>query len=80
VGIQQNDWKYNLELIAYLEAENMLLVGQAIANSALVRKESRGAHYMEDHPEKDDVNWMRSVITELEGDSIKTYTQPLVTE
>jgi fumarate reductase (CoM/CoB) subunit A len=80
VGIQQHDWKYNLELIAYLEAENMLLVGQAIANSALVRKESRGAHYMEDYPEKDDVHWLRSITTKLEGGSIKTYTQPLVTE
>jgi fumarate reductase (CoM/CoB) subunit A len=80
VGIEQNGWKYNLELNAYLEAENMLLVGQAIAASGLVRKESRGAHYLEDCPEKDDAYWLTSVITLLERDVIKTCTQPLVTE
>ena len=80
VGIEKDGLRCNPELIAYLEAENMLLVGQAIANSALIRKESRGAHYMEDHPQKDDAHWLKNVITKLEKGSIETYTQSVVTE
>ncbi len=33
------------------EARNMLLVGRLIAASALVREESRGAHWRRDFPE-----------------------------
>jgi fumarate reductase (CoM/CoB) subunit A len=80
VGIEQDGWRCNLELISYLEAENMLLVGQVVANSALARKESRGAHCREDHPQQDNVHWLKNVITKIERDSIKTYTQPVVIE
>jgi len=42
-----------------LETANMALVGDAVAASALYRTESRGGHYREDFPERDDVNWKR---------------------
>ena len=37
-------------LIRALELENLLLVGEAVARAALLRKESRGGHYREDFP------------------------------
>jgi L-aspartate oxidase len=36
------------------EARNMVLVGRLVAASALLREESRGAHWRRDHPEPDD--------------------------
>jgi succinate dehydrogenase / fumarate reductase, flavoprotein subunit len=36
-----------------LDLKNLLTVSEAIALAALERKESRGGHFREDHPEKD---------------------------
>ncbi|MFX7021357.1 hypothetical protein ABTI29_21000, partial [Acinetobacter baumannii] len=36
-------------------------------NSAANRKESRGAHVNEDHPDRDDVNWMKHTTATFTG-------------
>ena len=38
----------------YISLLNMFEVSQIVAHSALQRKESRGAHYRSDYPEKND--------------------------
>jgi L-aspartate oxidase len=50
-----------------LEVENMLTVAGLVIESALERKESRGAHYRSDYSETDDVNWKRNIIKVLNG-------------
>jgi succinate dehydrogenase / fumarate reductase flavoprotein subunit len=48
----------NIEnVILNLEVKSSLVVCEAIIISALMRKESRGAHYRSDFPELDDKNW-----------------------
>ncbi len=49
------------DLIAALELRNLLLVGEIVANAGLKRTESRGSHYREDYPERDDSNWQRAM-------------------
>lgn len=49
------------ELKEALEIENMLLVAEAIFKAALFREESRGPHYREDYPKKDDQKWYRPI-------------------
>jgi L-aspartate oxidase len=49
----------NVELI---ELRNMVTVAELIAKAALIRKESRGTHYMKEYPERDDKNWLKHVI------------------
>jgi succinate dehydrogenase/fumarate reductase flavoprotein subunit len=49
---------FNTELVAALELKNMLDLAEVVAVGALERKESRGAHTREDHPERDDKNWL----------------------
>ncbi|WP_411344585.1 L-aspartate oxidase [Paenibacillus sp. WLX1005] len=44
------------------ELGNMLLVGRLIMLAALQREESRGGHYRDDFPERDDVNWHKHTI------------------
>ncbi len=54
-----------------LDLENMLLVSEAMARSALVREESRGGHTREDFP-KMDSKWRQvNNATSVDGDSIK---------
>ncbi len=49
-----------------VELRNIALVGELIIRSALSRRESRGLHYMEDYPERDDARFMRDTIL-MEG-------------
>jgi fumarate reductase flavoprotein subunit len=50
---------FNTELVAALELDNMLDIGEAVAHSALARTESRGAHQRTDHPQRDDERFLR---------------------
>jgi fumarate reductase (CoM/CoB) subunit A len=52
---------YNKNLLDALEIENMLTVASLVTQSALVRRESRGSHYREDYPQKDN-RWDRSIV------------------
>jgi succinate dehydrogenase / fumarate reductase flavoprotein subunit len=46
--------EYNPGWHTALDLSNLLTVAEAVARSAIVRKESRGAHFREDFPEKTD--------------------------
>ncbi len=50
--------------IAEMELRNMLLVGQLICEAALMRTESRGAHYREDYPAASE-RWVKHIILRL---------------
>jgi L-aspartate oxidase len=44
---------------------NLLTLGRLIARAALRREESRGAHYRDDYPQRDDINWKRRVAEQV---------------
>jgi L-aspartate oxidase len=44
------------------ELQNMLTVAELILRAALIREESRGAHYRRDFPKTDDKKWKRTII------------------
>ncbi len=52
---------FNKNLLDALEIENMLTVASLVIQSAILRRESRGSHYREDYPEKDE-RWNRSIV------------------
>ncbi len=64
--IKNKSLLWNNELVDYFELENLFLNSLAAFNSALARQESRGAHYREDYPQKDDVNWLKHSLVRLE--------------
>jgi L-aspartate oxidase len=50
------------------EATNLVTVGSALIAAATAREESRGAHWREDHPDRDDRGWAGSLDITLHGD------------
>jgi L-aspartate oxidase len=47
--------------VAEWKAANLLTVARLIARAALRREESRGAHYRDDYPERDDIHWKKRI-------------------
>ncbi|MEU3217157.1 L-aspartate oxidase [Streptomyces sp. NPDC006971] len=47
------------------EATNLLLVSRVLVAAARRREETRGCHWREDRPERDDENWRRHLVVRL---------------
>jgi fumarate reductase flavoprotein subunit len=60
---------FNTELTAALELGFMLDVAEAIAHSALARRESRGAHARRDHPKRDDRHYLAHTLAYQDADA-----------
>ncbi|MBD0423157.1 succinate dehydrogenase flavoprotein subunit [Streptomyces sp. TRM S81-3] len=83
VAIQDKGKRFNTDLLEAIELGNLLDLAEVMAVSALARKESRGGHYREDYPNRDDVNFMRHTMAYREvGDdgteSIRLDYKPVV--
>lgn len=53
--------QYNIELQTALEVINMVQIAILVVKSAILRRESRGAHYRDDYPETKD-EWKKSIV------------------
>jgi succinate dehydrogenase flavoprotein subunit len=62
---------YNTNLIYTWELKNLLDLAEVTAVSALMRKESRGAHAREDFPKRDDANWMKHTLAWLKDGDVE---------
>ena len=51
---------------AALDAANLIVVGKMVARSALIRSESRGAHFREDFPSSDSA-WLKNIVLKPDG-------------
>ncbi|MFW2367140.1 MAG: FAD-binding protein [Desulforhopalus sp.] len=71
---------YNKEWIDILELNNMILLLECSARSALMRTESRGVHYREDHPYTDNDTWLKESIVTVDGENLVIdFRNPTVT-
>jgi succinate dehydrogenase / fumarate reductase flavoprotein subunit len=62
---------FNMARQEALEIANMVEVARATINSAAARTESRGAHALDDHPERDDENWLKHTLWYSEGNRLE---------
>lgn len=65
---------WNSDLVETLELENLMICARATIHSAYARHESRGAHAHEDHPERDDAEWMKHTLAWFDDKGEVTLT------
>ncbi|OAM26859.1 MULTISPECIES: succinate dehydrogenase flavoprotein subunit [Eikenella] len=81
IGDKSQVW--NTARIEALELDNLMEVAKATMIAAEARKESRGAHASDDHPDRDDENWMKHSLFYSANNSLAykpVHTQPLTVD
>jgi succinate dehydrogenase / fumarate reductase flavoprotein subunit len=79
IGLTNKSKIFNYELQEVLELANMLRVAEVIVYSALSRKESRGAHFRSDYPERNDEDWLKHTFVNETPTGLKECYKPLAT-
>jgi len=62
------------------ETKNMILNAEMRLRASLLRTESRGCHYREDYPRRDDPNWLAWVLLKEENGRMKAFKKPVPKE
>ena len=78
VAVPDKSKTFNTNLLFTLELGFMMDCAEAIALSAIERKESRGAHTRTDAPDRDDENWLRHIMVKHTDDGPQIEYVPVV--
>ena len=62
VGVQDTGARYNTDLLEAVELGFLLDLAEVVVVGALAREESRGGHFREDFPERDDARFLRHTL------------------
>jgi len=71
IALGGSEKRFNYSLIRALELENMIDLAEAIALGALERKESRGAHWRLDFPERNDERYLKHTLAIFTNEGMK---------
>jgi succinate dehydrogenase flavoprotein subunit len=76
IGVRYQAAGANPELVTAYRTQKMLRLALTIAYGALVRTESRGAHFREDYPRRNDADWLKRTLAvwKNETDTLPTLT------
>ena len=77
ISIQDQGARFNTDLLEAVEMGFLLDLAEVLAYTALERKESRGGHFREDYPERDDKKFMLHSMAYKNGDKIKLGWKPV---
>ncbi len=81
VGIDDKGSVFNQDVLGALELQFMLDNAEAIVISALERKESRGAQFRTDYPERNDDDWLKHINVSANGsDPEISYSEVTMTQ
>jgi fumarate reductase (CoM/CoB) subunit A len=78
LAVQNKTTRYNTEWISALELQDMILVAEMIIRSALLRKESRGAHYRTDYPSPDNKRWFVNIVVSKKKEKMTLTRTPVI--
>jgi succinate dehydrogenase / fumarate reductase flavoprotein subunit len=77
VRVDDHGSRFNMNLIEAWELSNLIDIAEVTAVSALARTESRGAHSRDDHPERDDENWLKHTLAWMENGGVRLAYKPV---
>jgi len=78
VAMQDRQRWYNSELLETMELGYMLDISETVIAGALARQESRGAHYREDFPDRDDAQFLKHSLVYDTPDGLLLRYKPVV--
>jgi succinate dehydrogenase / fumarate reductase flavoprotein subunit len=78
VRLDDQGEKYNTELLEAIELGCLLDISAVLVAGALARQESRGAHFREDFPKRDDVDWLKHTLAYHTSVGIELKYKPVV--
>lgn len=64
-------------VVSTWEVKSALVVCEAVLRSALIRQESRGAHYRSDFPNRDDIKWKVNIYCRKSGREMVLFKRPV---
>src|SRR3954462_7825235 len=77
VWVDDKGTVFNQDVLGALELHFMLENAEPIVLGALERKESRGAQFRTDHPERNDEEWLKHIVVTKEGDEDRISYAPV---
>ncbi len=78
VWVQDTSRRYNTDLLETVELGFLLDLAEALVVSARSREESRGGHYREDFPARDDKKWLKHTLAWRTDGGVKLGYKPVV--
>lgn len=78
ISLRDSSLIFNQELLNAFELYHMFNLAEVIAQSALMRTESRGAHYRVDFPSRDDEAWLKHTFAFKRGEEIVFKYRPVM--
>ena len=77
VAIDDYTRTFNTDLLEAIELGYLLDVSECIVAGCLARTESRGAHYREDYPDRDDPNWLNHTMAYKTSGGLRLEKKPV---
>ena len=78
-SIQDKGEIFNYDLTEAVELGFLIDLAETLVVSAVARTESRGAHFRDDHPTRDDANWMKhSLAYRTESGGVRLAYKPVI--
>ena len=78
VRVSDQSQVFNTDVLEAIELGNLVDLAELTVESALARKESRGAHYREDYPKRNDQDWLKHTLASRSGSKVNLKYKPVV--